>query len=311
MGCGHHRKQHRQEATGEQILRRQGREGVVLRAADADTWDGYVAGQAAELMEKAVVDGKPFFVAAGFRRPHTPYIAPEKYFALYDAEKLTPRAGPPEHLANIPILALPYRRRDQKFPEERPGDTMAAYYASISFMDAQVGVVLDALDRLKLWETTVVVFHSDHGYHLGEHGGLWHKMTLFEEATRVPLIAAVPAKRKQTVARGLVELVDVFPTLTELCGLTTPPDLEGKSFAALLEEPDRAWKSAVFSVVSRGANVSATKELDPAKMGRTVRTEEWRYTEWHDGSTELDDHRADPHEDRKSRPQSRARWQGR
>jgi uncharacterized sulfatase len=280
----------------EQIVRTQGGGGVVLHADDAETWDGFVARKAVELMEKAAQETKPFFLAAGFRRPHTPYIAPEKYFALYHPDQLTPRSGPPEHLANIPDLALTYRLGEKKFPEKNPGATMAAYYASISFMDAQVGVLLDALDRLKLWDKTIVVFHSDHGYHLGEHGGLWHKMCLFEETTRVPLLVAAPGRKSGVASPRLVELVDLFPTLDELCGLAQPGGLEGTSFAPLLEQPDRAWKRAVFTVVSRGKNVAATKRLDAAKMGRTVLTDRWRYTEWHDGSAELYDHGDDPFE---------------
>lgn len=280
----------------EQVVRKQGGGGIVLHADDADTWDGFVARKAAELMEKAAKDGKPFFLAAGFRRPHTPYIAPEKYFALYPPDQLTPRSGPPEHLANIPDLALTYRLGEKKFPEKNPGDTMAAYYASISFMDAQVGVLLDALDRLNLWENTIVIFHSDHGYHLGEHGGLWHKMCLFEETTRVPLIVAAPRRKSGATSPRLVELVDLFPTLNELCGLAQPDGLEGTSFLPLLDAPDRDWKRAVFTVVSRGKNVVATKALDPSKMGRTVMTDRWRFTEWHDGSAELYDHGEDPFE---------------
>src|SRR5262249_16738422 len=141
----------------EQILRTQGKSGVVLKADDADTWDGFVARKAVELMEHAAGDGKPFFVAAGFRPPHSPYIAPQKYFSLYDGGLLTPRSGPPEHLQNIPDLALTYRLGEAKFPEQQPGETIAAYYAAISFMDAQVGVLLDALDRLKLWDNTIVI----------------------------------------------------------------------------------------------------------------------------------------------------------
>jgi iduronate 2-sulfatase len=280
----------------EQILREQGKSGVVLKAEDGQTWDGFVGRKAAEYLEQSAKGGKPFFVAAGFRRPHSPYIAPEKYFNLYDAEKLSPLLGPPEHLPKIPDLALTYRLGNAKFPGSKAGDTMAAYYAAISFMDAQVGVLLETLDRLKLWDNTIVVFHSDHGYHLGEHGGLWHKMCLFEETTRVPLIVAAPGKAKNSPSNGIVELVDVFPTLAEMGGLTQPADLEGASFSRLLDQPNRTWKKAAFTVVSRGENIDATKKLDATKMGRSVVTDQWRYTQWHDGSSELYDHATDPHE---------------
>jgi len=280
----------------EQILRKQGKSGVVLKADDADTWDGFVARRAAELVEQSAKGDKPFFVAAGFRRPHSPYIAPEKYFALYDPQRLEPRSGPAAHLKQVPDLALTYRLGAAKFPEKQPGETMASYYASISFMDAQVGVLLATLDRLKLWDNTVVVFHSDHGYHLGEHGGLWHKMCLFEETTRVPLVVAAPSKKSGVASPRLVELVDVFPTLAQLCCLSQPPGLEGTSFLPLLNDPQQPWKQAAFTVVSRGTNIDATKSLDSTKMGRTVVTDRWRYTQWHDGSSELYDHDADPFE---------------
>ena len=296
----------------EQILRPQGERGVILRARDEETWDGFVARKAAALLEDAAKQGRPFFVAAGFRRPHAPYIAPEKYFALYEPDRLKPRPCPPEHLANIPDLALTYRLGGARFPEKRPGDTMAAYYASISFMDAQVGLLLDTLDRLKLWDNTIVVFFGDHGYHLGEHGGLWHKMCLFEETTRVPLIVAAPRLGRNAVASGLVELVDLFPTLAELCGLKPPGDLEGTSFMPLLANPARDWKRAVFTVVSRGRGAAGEQldvskllpeattggaDLDVSYMGRTVLTQDrWRYTEWPDGGMELYNHNDDPFE---------------
>ncbi len=280
-----------------QILRKQGGGGIVLRAPDEDTWDGFVARKAVALLEEAVAAGQPFYVAAGFRRPHTPYIAPEKYYALYHPDALTPRFGPPEHLRKIPDLALSYKLpKGPRFPTERPGDTMAAYYAAISFMDAQAGVLLDALDRLNLWDRTVVVFHSDHGYHLGEHGGLWHKLNLFEETTHVPLIIAAPG-RKPAVATGLVELVDLYPTLVSLCGMKVPAGLEGTSFVPLLAQPARAWKRAVFTVVSRdGVSFQPSKEYDPKYIGRTVFDGRRRYTAWPDGTAELYDHQNDLYE---------------
>ncbi len=285
---------HAKNPPASQIVRRQGQGGVVLKAADEDTWDGLVARQAVERMDKAVRQGKPFFLAVGFRRPHTPYIAPQKYFDMYPPQDILLPTEPPEHLQGIPPIALTYKSGGKPLTNQRR-ETMAAYYASISFMDAQVGVLLNALDRGRLWEKTVVVFMSDHGYHLGEHGGLWHKMSLFEESARVPLLVAVPGRKANTACQRLVELVDLFPSLTELCGLTTPAGLEGTSLVPLLDDPTRSWKKAAFSVVSR-AIVNGTQRLDPTKMGRSLRTERYRYTEWFEGSAELYDHVKDPQE---------------
>jgi uncharacterized sulfatase len=283
-----------------QIARRQGPDGIVLRAKDEDTWDGFVARRAAALLQQAAKERVPFFVAAGFRRPHAPYIAPEKYFALYRPDELHPRSGPPEHLAKVPDAALTYRVGvNPPFPTERPGDTIAAYYASISFMDAQVGVLLETLDRLGLWETTIVVFQSDHGYHLGEHGGLWHKLSLFEECARIPLLVASPG-RAPGVTQRLVETVDLFPTLAGLCALPVPRELEGSSFQPLLDDPVRPWKQAVFTVVSRPRKTSGAlakgegKFGDLTSLGRTVFDGRWRYTEWPGGAAELYDHHHDP-----------------
>jgi iduronate 2-sulfatase len=283
----------------EQVLRRQGPNGIVLRAKDEDTWDGFVACKAVELMQEAAAKGTPFFIAAGFRRPHTPYIAPERYYALYNPDDLQPRPGPPEHLAKVPDLALTYRTGiNPKFPVQRPGDTIAAYYAAISFMDAQVGLLLQALDRLDLWDRTIVVFQSDHGYHLGEHGGLWHKLTLFEECARAPLIVAAPGRKPGACLR-LVEMVDIYPTLADLCGFRMQEELEGTSFKPLLDDPTRPWKRAAFTVVSRprpDRQKGGPKFGDALSLGRTVFDGRWRYTEWPDGSAELYDHYHDPFE---------------
>jgi iduronate 2-sulfatase len=165
---------------------------------------------------------------------------------------------------------------------------VAAYYACISFVDAQVGLLMRALDELDLWRNTVVVFYSDHGYHLGEHGGLWHKMTLFEQSARVPMIVVAPGAAGN--GRGCdrpVELIDVYPTLVDLCGLPPVEGLEGRSLRPLLEDPDADWKQAAYTQVRHGD-----------VMGRSVRTARWRYTEWDGGrqGTELYDHDTDPHE---------------
>jgi uncharacterized sulfatase len=282
----------------EQVVHKIRGGGVVLDADDASTWDGKVARRAVEHLEAQVQASRPFYIAVGFRRPHNPYIAPRKYHDLYPPERMTWPAEPPGHVAAIPPIALTYPPGDPALPEARRAEVMSSYFASISFMDAQVGVLLDALDRLRLWDTTVVVFHGDHGYHLGEHGGLHHKMTLFEEGTRVPLIVAAPGV-KPAVSGRLVELVDLYPTLADLCGLTPPGDLEGTSFRPLLADPRRPWKPAVFAVVGRhdqpekGGNGA---KLDVHYLGRTVRTERWRYMEWPDGTAELYDHLADPRE---------------
>jgi len=279
-----------------QIVARPGDGGIVLRADDADTWDGQVARRAVALLEEHHAAEQPFFLAVGFRRPHTPYIAPQRYFDLYPFDRILPLVEPAEHLARIPPLALTYPPGTPPWSEQQRRETTAAYLASISFMDGQVGLLLDALDRHALWDRTVVLFVSDHGYHLGEHGGLRHKMTLFEEACRVPLLLAAPGSSAGSTS-ALVELVDLFPTLVELCDLPTPEGLEGTSFAPLLDDPQTPWKQAAFTLVVRGPQRNAaTPKLDPARRGMSIRTPRWRYTRWFDGSHQLYDHDTDPRE---------------
>jgi uncharacterized sulfatase len=254
---------------------------------DEEQTDGKVAAEVIKLMEQN--KDKPFFIAAGFYRPHTPYIAPKKYFDLYPMEKITLPPISQSIPLEVPKAALqsttPWPYFGATEPQAR--EAKRAYYATISFVDAQVGKLLDALERLKLADKTVVVFWSDHGYHLGEHG-LWMKQSDFEESARVPLIVAAPAqKAKGKVSTRTVELVDLYPTLTDLCSVKAPSNLHGQSLRPLLDDPAAKWTKAAHTQVWRGGF-----------PGHSVRTERWRYTEWDNGKqgVQLFDHDADPKE---------------
>lgn len=255
---------------------------------DEDEPDGYAARQVVRLLEQN--KGKPFFIAAGFGKPHLPFVAPQKYFDLYPPDKIVLPQEPADVRKNVPAIAFDRHKGDTILTQRQKQEATAAYYSCISFMDAQLGLLLDALDRLDLWDSTVVVLWSDHGFHLGEHGGLWRKAKLFEECARVPFIVAAPGKQQGAVSPRLVELVDLYPTLTQLCGLPLPKGLEGTSVVPLLEDPKQPWKKAAFIQVAHGRQHDV--------MGRSVRTERYRYTEWDEGKQglELYDHVNDPHE---------------
>ena len=262
---------------------------LAAAGADAEQTDGIGAAAAVRLLEAH--RDKPFFLAVGFYRPHTPYVAPRKYFDLYPAESIKLPEEPADDRADIPPPALTVRPPNYGISPDLQRRAIQAYFASITFMDAQVGVVLDALDRLKLADDTIVVFASDHGYLLGEHG-LWQKMALFEESARVPLIVAAPGiKAAGRSSPRLAELVDVYPTVAGLAGLPAPAGLDGRSLAPLLADPDGPGKPAAFTQVRRG-------DKDHHFPGYSVRTGRFRYTEWDGGrrGVELYDHDADPHE---------------
>ncbi len=266
---------------------------LAAEGADAEQTDGIGAAEAIRLMEAH--RREPFFLAVGFYRPHTPYVAPRPYFErypLYEMPLATEEAGERER-GPAEAYASAHREQDE-MSDFRRRQARQAYYASITFMDAQVGRLLDALDRLRLAERTIVVFHSDHGYHLGEHG-LWQKMSLYEESARVPLIIYDPRSRGASRASArTVELIDLYPTLADLCGLPTPQGLDGASLAPLLRRPDAAWDHAAYTEVRHGGNRNRA-----AISGRTVRTERFRYTEWESGgrtSAQLFDHTTDPGE---------------
>jgi uncharacterized sulfatase len=254
---------------------------------DQEQTDGIGANAAIKFLETHR-DG-PFFIAAGFYRPHCPYVAPKEYFDLYPIDSIQMSQEPPEHIRQIPEAALSSTRPWPWFgvTEMQSREAKRAYYAAISFVDAQIGRVLDALDRLGLADRTVVVFWSDNGYHVGEHG-LWMKMSDFEGSARVPVIIAAPGRKAQgKPCLRPVELVDLYPTLAELCGLVPPPNLAGKSLVPLLDNPQAPWAKPAFTQVWRGRF-----------SGYSVRTERFRYTEWDEGrqGVQLYDYQTDPHE---------------
>ncbi len=268
----------------------------ILKSTDEQTPDGFVARKSVELLEKAVRQGQPFFLGTGFRRPHAPYAAPQKYFDMYPPDRIELPPGDSAVYARLLPAAINHYAPDRPLSPKVIREHIAAYYACNTFIDAQVGIVLDAVTRLKLWDSTNIVFLGDNGYHLGDHGGLWHKSTLFEQGAHIPLIAWAP-DRKASVHHSarLVELVDLYPTLVELCGLAGPEGLEGTSFVPLLDDPARPWKKAAFSTMGRGKErAESVKNIE--FMGESVRTERWRYTEWDGGKqgAELYDESADP-----------------
>jgi len=253
---------------------------------DEDQADGQIAAEAIRLLEKR--HHRPFFLAVGFHKPHDPFIAPKRYFELYPVEHLEPPKDPPDRSEDLPLaFGSGWKAEFDRFSDRERREFIRAYYAGISFMDAQAGKIMAALDRSELWRDTIIVFLSDHGYHLGEHGW-WNKNTLFELSARAPLIVVTPdIKARGKSCSRIVEFVDIYPTLTDVCELPTPANLEGSSFRRLLHDPDVTWKKTAFTQVQRGKIV-----------GRSVRTERWRYTEWDEGKegVELYDHDNDPGE---------------
>jgi iduronate 2-sulfatase len=263
--------------------------------------DGQTAAKTIETLQRLKGTGQPFFLGVGFVKPHLPFTCPQKYWDLYPAEtvQLPDNYYPPKDVP-APALHDGYELRTYgtvpakgEIPREMALNLIRGYRACVSFMDAQVGRVLAELDRLGLRDNTVVILWGDHGYHLGENG-LFTKMTNFELGTHAPLIVSVPGQKTAGQrTKALVEFVDIYPTLAELCGLTQPAHLEGTSFAPLLAKPDQAWKTAAFSQYER-----------PGKekfMGRSIRTDRWRYTEWTTAAdalagAELYDEQADPKE---------------
>jgi iduronate 2-sulfatase len=267
----------------------------------------YKDGQVAKLAVQALGDLKkkdqPFFLAVGMAKPHLPFVAPKKYWDLYDPNKIYVPAfqklpeGAPEFAGHNNGELKSYSDIPNLGPitEERSKHLRHGYYAAVSYMDAQVGLVLDALEKEGLAQKTVIVLWGDHGWQLGEHG-LWHKHTNFEVATRAPLLISVPGQKaagKKSMA--LAEFLDVYPTLADVCGLPNPTGLDGVSLKPVLDDSTATVRPVAVSQYPRG---TGTKRL----MGYSIRDDRWRLTLWRNRAdnsivaTELYDEANDPHE---------------
>jgi iduronate 2-sulfatase len=265
----------------------------ISNGRDAEQTDGKIAAEAIKLLEQN--KNRPFFLAVGFFQPHVPCIAPKTYFDSYPLDGIELPRQPAKGREGFPPVAFTVNPPNYGLSALDQKRMIRAYYAAVTFMDAQVGLVLDALERLGLADDTIVVLFGDHGWLLGEHG-LWQKMCLFEESARVPLIVAAPGSRGAGQKCGRpAELIDLYPTLADWCALKAPLGLDGMSLRPLLDDPRRPGKKAAYTQVTRPGSKKGT-----TIMGYSVRTERWRYTEWDGGAkgSELYDHDADPTEHR-------------
>jgi len=272
-----------------------------LDVPDEHFGDGALTARAIEDMRRLAQAPEPFFLAVGYHRPHLPFACPQRYWDLYPPESISLADNPfrPQDCPDIALHNWGELRRYSDIPEEgdlledKARELIRGYYACTTFIDAQVGRLLDELERLGLRENTVVCLWGDHGWQLGEHG-LWCKHTNFETSTHSPLLISAPGQAAAgQPTSALCEFVDIYPTLCELCGLELPEHLEGTSLRPLMDQPERPWKRAAFSQYPRGGGV----------MGYSMRTDRHRYTEWRAErgagaavATELYDHEADPAE---------------
>lgn len=267
---------------------------------DEAYYDGRVASATVKALQELSRQSKPFFLAAGFWKPHTPFNAPKKYWDLYDREDvpIPARITPPD---SVPDIALTPDRVRRNMTVEQLRELHHGHLAAISYLDAQIGRVLKTLNESRLKDNTIVVFWSDHGLHLGEHG-LMRKTTVFELDARVPLIIRTPDGMKGQRTESLVELLDLYPTLTDLCSLNAPPSVQGTSLVPLLKDPRASVRDVALTQTPRPNYLRGKQQ--PEAMGYSIRTSRYRYTEWRDFSSgrtvaaELYDHSSDPGETR-------------
>ncbi|HOW74067.1 MAG TPA: sulfatase [Phycisphaerae bacterium] len=258
-----------------------------MAGGDDDQPDGQTAAHGIGFIEKCTAEGKPWMVAAGFHRPHDPFLSPARYYELYPSGSLRLHHDPPD-ITPLPPLAIPggaFAEAFNAFTDKERIEFLRAYYAGVSFMDAQVGRLMETLDRLTLWDHTLVLFIGDNGYHHNERNW-WNKNTLFERSCRVPCIIVAPGAKTGRTCRSLVELVDLYPTVADYCGLHPPHRLAGQSLRALLQNPEAKGRLAAFTLVTRGET----------RYGQTVRTDSWRLIQWSDGNVELYNQTDDPQE---------------
>lgn len=255
--------------------------GAAWENADVDDdayADGRIATEGMQRLGQYKESKQPFFLALGFTKPHLPFCAPTKYWNLYDAEKLpTPeRATPPAGAPKYATKTIGELNQYKPVPSQPPLEDklvrslIHGYYASLSYMDAQVGRVLNELDRLKLSENTIVVLWGDHGYHLGDHG-MWTKHTNYEQANRIPILIAAPGVSSGQ-SDAPVETVDIFPTVCELAGLPVPngpQPIDGKSLVSVLQDPEHRVRDHVYHCYPRGR-----------RLGRAIRTSRYRLVAW-------------------------------
>lgn len=300
-------RQRRRDA-GESNLRTNGRAWAAPDVEDSAAADGQICDKALEVLRE--IAGRPFFLGVGFRKPHLPLCAPKRYYDLYhrDGIPLTPNPADPSDAPSVALENWTIGRNTElryyhdvaqsgtPVTDDQARALVHAYYACVSFIDAQVGRLMAELERLNLADNTIVVLWGDHGFHLGEHGA-WAKHTNFEESNRCPLIVRMPGQATAgQPCHALVELVDIYPSLCALSGIPTPEDLDGVSFHPLLDKPDLPWKTAAFSQISRTDMGGHGRG-----MGYSIRTDRYRFNRWTMPRTdyrevELYDHRVDPGE---------------
>lgn len=271
-----------------------------IDATDDELTDGISANVGAYLIKQN--KDKPFFLAIGFYRPHTPYVAPKKYFTFYPLDKISLPYVPEDDWKNKPIYAKFTDPLNWGLSETQLKEVKRAYYASISFMDAQIGKLLDALEKENLLDKTIILFQSDHGYNLGQHGQ-WQKRSLFEHCANTPLIISVPGvtESKETT-NNVVEFVDIYPTIAKAAGLSNlSTNLDGKDLLPVLREPLKDTHEVAYTTVLRkqtATNTAPYMKMGESVWGRSIRDGRFRYTEWDEGRKggELYDYQNDSHE---------------